>query len=200
MTNRSGPIYESRVFVEPEALAEFDTWLDEQVVRARRTAGVVDVVAFGIGPDARDRPGRVCQFTLDDDEALEGFVDGLATELEAAALDRFGASISWQERILREDEFRELPAGSLAQIEAGFNGLAELDMEKEDGKVLKGIKERKLPNLDDDFAKTLGDFNTVEELKESIRKHLEAFSLAEVKRNKEQKIREKLLADNDLCF
>lgn len=113
MRSLSGPIYESRVFVEPEALAEFDNWLDEQVVRARRTAGVVDVVAFGIGPDASDRPGRVCQFTLDDDEALEGFVDGLATELEAAALDRFGESISWQERILREDESRELPAGEM---------------------------------------------------------------------------------------
>ena len=113
MKSQSGPIYESRVFVEPEALAEFDTWLDEQVVRSRRTAGVVDVVAFGIGPDERDRPGRVCQFTLDDDEALEGFVDSLATELEAAALERFGERISWQERILREDEFRELPAGEM---------------------------------------------------------------------------------------
>ena len=115
MRSQSGPIYESRVFVEPEALDEFDSWLDEQVVRARRAAGVVDVVPFSIGPDAQGRPGRVCQFTLDDDEALESFVDGLATELEAAALDRFGERISWQERILREDEFRELPAGEMPE-------------------------------------------------------------------------------------
>jgi hypothetical protein len=53
------------------------------------------------------------QFTVEDDEALEGFVDGFATEFEAAALERFGERISWSERILREDEFRELPAGEM---------------------------------------------------------------------------------------
>ncbi|HSN52922.1 MAG TPA: hypothetical protein VLS87_10350, partial [Woeseiaceae bacterium] len=115
MSSQSGPIYESRVFVEPEALDEFDTWLDEQLTRARRAPGVVDAVPFGIGSDAQGRPGRACQFSLEDDEALESFVDGLATGLEAAALDRFGAKISWQERILREDAFRELPAGEMPQ-------------------------------------------------------------------------------------
>ncbi len=115
MRSQSGPIYESRVFVEPEALDAFDAWLDEQVVRARRAPGVVDAVPFGIGSDAQGRPGRACQFSLEDDEALEGFVDGFATELEAAALDRFGAKISWQERILREDAFRELPAGEMPE-------------------------------------------------------------------------------------
>ena len=28
MTNRSGPIYESRVFLEPDSLGDFDAWLD----------------------------------------------------------------------------------------------------------------------------------------------------------------------------
>ena len=115
MRNHAGPIYESRVFVEPESLDDFDAWLDEQVLRARRADGVVDVIPFGIGRDERGRPGRACQFTLADDEALEGFVDGIATEFEADALDRFGERISWQERILREDEFRELPAGEMPE-------------------------------------------------------------------------------------
>ena len=115
MTNRSGPIYESRVFVEPDLLGDFDAWLDEQVDRARRAPGVVDVVSLEIGPDAKGRPGRVCQFSLQDDAALEDFVDGVATEFEAEALDRFGDSIAWQERILREDEFRELPAGEMPE-------------------------------------------------------------------------------------
>jgi hypothetical protein len=113
MTVRSGPIYENRVFVEPESLGDYEAWADEQAARARRSAGVVDVVLFAIGPDPEGRPGRSCQFTLEDDEALEQFVDGLATELEAEALERFGDVISWQERILREDEFRELPAGEM---------------------------------------------------------------------------------------
>jgi hypothetical protein len=115
MTVRSGPIYENRVFVEAESLGDYEAWADEQAARARQTAGIVDVVLFKIGHDGEGRPGRACQFTLEDDEALERFVDGLATELEAEALDRFGDLIHWQERILREDEFRDLPAGEMPE-------------------------------------------------------------------------------------
>ncbi len=115
MTVRSGPIYENRVFVEPESLDDYEAWVDGQADRARRSEGIVDVVLFAIGADADGRPGRACQFTLEDDEALERFVDGLATEFEAEALERFGDRISWQERILREDELRELPAGEMPE-------------------------------------------------------------------------------------
>ncbi|HSM31513.1 MAG TPA: DUF4286 family protein [Woeseiaceae bacterium] len=115
MTARSGPIYESLVFVEPESVGDYDAWFREHLDRARRTAGVIDAVSFEVAPDVEGRPGRACQFTLEDDEALERFVDGLATEIEAAALERFGDRISWQERILREDEFRELPAGEMPE-------------------------------------------------------------------------------------
>ncbi len=115
MTSRSGPVYENRVFVEPDLLGDFEAWLEEQLDRARRTAGVAGAVCFNLDADARGRPGRACQFTLEDDEALERFVDGLATEIESAALARFGDGISWQERILREDEMQELPAGEMPE-------------------------------------------------------------------------------------
>jgi hypothetical protein len=115
MAARSGPICENRVFVEPARIDDYVAWLEQQLNSARETAGVVDVVSFTIDPDSRGRPGVACQFTLVDDEALERFVDGLATDIEAAALERFGEAISWQERILREDEFRELPAGEMPE-------------------------------------------------------------------------------------
>jgi hypothetical protein len=115
MSVRSGPIYESRVFVEPEAVGAYDAWFEDRLVRARQDAGVVAVACFSIGPDDQGRAGRVCQFTLEDDEALERFVDEGATDIEAAALERFGEQISWQERILREDRFRELPAGEMPE-------------------------------------------------------------------------------------
>ena len=115
MTVRSGPIYENRVFVETESLGDYEAWADEQAARARQIDGIVDVVLFPIGQDAEGRPGRACQFTLEDDETLERFVDGFATDCEAEALDRFGDGISWQERILREDESRELPAGEMPE-------------------------------------------------------------------------------------
>lgn len=115
MTVRSGPIYESRVFVEQEAVGDYDAWFEERVNRARHDSGILDVVSFSIGPDDRGRAGRVCQFTLEDDEALERFVDEGATDMEAEALERFGERIAWQERILREDRFRELPAGEMPE-------------------------------------------------------------------------------------
>ena len=115
MTTRSGPVYESRIFVEPGSSDDFGAWLEQQLQSARETTGVAGVVSFDVEPDADGRPGRVCQFTLEDDEALEHFIDGFATDLEASALARFGEAISWQERILREDEFRELPAGEMPE-------------------------------------------------------------------------------------
>ena len=83
MTVRSGPIYESRVFVEPEAAGDYDAWFEERANRARHDSGIVDVVSFRIEPDDQGRAGRVCQFTLEDDEALERFVDEGATDIEA---------------------------------------------------------------------------------------------------------------------
>jgi len=115
MSSRSGPIYENRVFVDPEALGEYETWAEEQANRARRVSGVSDVSRFTITGEPGGRPGRACQFALEDDEALERFVDGFATEIEAEALERFGDRIAWQERILREDESRELPAGEMPE-------------------------------------------------------------------------------------
>jgi hypothetical protein len=115
MAARAGPIYENRVFVEPESLDDYEAWVEEQAGRARHSAGVVSVDRFETGPDQQGRPGRAVQFTVEDDEAMEGFVDGFATEFEAAALERFGERISWSERILREDEFRELPAGEMPE-------------------------------------------------------------------------------------
>jgi hypothetical protein len=115
MSTRSGPIYENRVFVVPDALGDFESWIQESINRAREFAGVVDVYQFRVADDPDGRPGRACQFVLEDDEALERFVDGLATEIEADAIDRFGEDIDWQERILREDEFQELPAGEMPE-------------------------------------------------------------------------------------
>ena len=115
MAVRSGPIYESRVFVEPESLGEYEAWVEEQAGRAPHFAGIVSVDRFEISPDEQGRPGRAVQFTVADEEALEGFVDGFATEFEAAALERFGERIAWGERILREDEYRELPAGEMPE-------------------------------------------------------------------------------------
>jgi hypothetical protein len=115
MSTRSGLIYENRVFVTADSLADYDNWLEESMDRALGLPGVVEVNRFSLGEDAEGRQGRACQFVLEDDEALERFVDGLASEIEADAIERFGDGIVWQERILREDTKRELPAGEMPE-------------------------------------------------------------------------------------
>ncbi len=115
MSTRSGPIYENRVFVVPDSLGDYEAWIEEPLQRAREFPGVVEVYRFAIGEDADGRPGIACHFVLEDDEALEQFIDGLATDIEADALHRFGADIVWQERILREDLLQELPAGEMPE-------------------------------------------------------------------------------------
>jgi len=113
MTVRAGPIYENRVFVAPGLRGDYDAWIDVQAQRARELAGVTAVHPFATGSDASGRHCKICQFELRDDEALEAFVDGFAAEIEADALERFGDGIEWQERILREDSSRDLPAGEM---------------------------------------------------------------------------------------
>ena len=115
MSTRSGPIYENRVFVVPESVGDYEAWVEEPISRAIELPGVVAVYQFAIGADEDGRLGRACQFVLEDDEALEEFVDGLATDIEADAIERFGDDIVWQERILREDSSQELPAGEMPE-------------------------------------------------------------------------------------
>ena len=112
---RAGPIYENRVFVDPESVGDYEAWIADRAREAADVAGVIDVTLFKIAEDTDGRQGRACHFALEDDEALEAFVDGFATDVEAAALDQFGDAIDWHERILREDTTRELPAGEMPE-------------------------------------------------------------------------------------
>ena len=60
---RSSPIFENRVFVEPESLGDYEAWAGEQADRARQLAGITGVDLFEIGPDERGWPGRAVQFS-----------------------------------------------------------------------------------------------------------------------------------------
>ena len=115
MSTRSGPIYENRVFVVPDSVGDYEAWIEEPINRAQELPGVLEVYQYEIAADESGRQGRACQFVLENDEALEQFVDGLATDIEADAIERFGDDIVWQERILREDTSKELPAGEMPE-------------------------------------------------------------------------------------
>ncbi|MBE9581767.1 MAG: trigger factor [Proteobacteria bacterium] len=63
--------------------------------------------------------------------------------------------------------------------------------------TLKEIKEEVLPELDDEFAKDLGEYETLDELKEAIRKDLEQRYKAESKRQLREDIIDKLIEQSD---
>ena len=59
------------------------------------------------------------------------------------------------------------------------------------------VKEKVLPALDDDFAKTLGDFDTLAAVRTELRRQLEARGAADDRRQIEDKVLDALLARHD---
>jgi trigger factor len=63
--------------------------------------------------------------------------------------------------------------------------------------VVKGIRRKELPELNDEFAQDLGDFRTVDELREALRKTMLAQRLHEAQQEAKNKLVEKLVAMHD---
>lgn len=64
--------------------------------------------------------------------------------------------------------------------------------------TLKDLKEKELPDLDDDFAQEISEFNTFAELKESLEKQYKEKAENETKDNIYQAVTAKLLEHNDI--
>jgi trigger factor len=63
--------------------------------------------------------------------------------------------------------------------------------------VVKGIRKKELPEVNDEFAKDLGDFRTVDELREELRKKMLAQREQEAQRAAKDKLVEKLVDAHD---
>jgi trigger factor len=61
---------------------------------------------------------------------------------------------------------------------------------------VKGVRRKELPEVNDDFAQDLGDFRTVDELKEAVRKSLFGQRQMEAQRTAKDKLVEKLVDAN----
>lgn len=66
--------------------------------------------------------------------------------------------------------------------------------------TVESIKEKVMPELDDEFAKTIGKIETIDELKADIRKHLEETANETADREVEQKIVEEIANRSEVCF
>lgn len=64
--------------------------------------------------------------------------------------------------------------------------------------TVKEIKEKEIPELDDEFASEVSEFETVDEYKEDVKKKLSEQKEAEAKRNKEDAVIEAIIADADM--
>jgi len=66
--------------------------------------------------------------------------------------------------------------------------------------AIETIRERKMPEIDDEFAKTVGDFETVDALKEDIRKHLLQSAEEAAEREVEHKIVDEIVFRSEIFF
>jgi trigger factor len=65
--------------------------------------------------------------------------------------------------------------------------------------VVKGLRRKELPELNDEFAQDLGDFRTVDELKDAVRKSILAQRRTEAERAAKDKIVDKLVDANEFA-
>jgi len=63
--------------------------------------------------------------------------------------------------------------------------------------VLKGIRKKELPEVNDEFAQDLGDFRTVDELREALRKNIYAQREATAQQEAKNKLVDKLVTAHD---
>jgi len=104
MSSRSGTVYEVSFFVDPSIIGDFDNWLSDLVRDAANLPGIANCNSFPSAARDDGYAGRVCLYVLDNDDALDDFLDGAGADIENDVISRFGELITTGARILREDD------------------------------------------------------------------------------------------------
>lgn len=140
-----------------------------------------------------DRPVKDGDITVID---FEGFVDGKA--FEGGKGDNYSLTIGSHSFI---DTFEEQlighNVGDVVDVNVTFP--QEYQAKELEGKLalfrvtIKEIKVKELPELDDDFAQDVSEFNTLDEYKESIKATIKESKEKELKTAKENEIVDKII-------
>jgi len=109
MPERSGPIYEVKLFVDRDAVADCDAWLAEHVRESLRREGIDDCYVSSLSSDDAGRAGRICHHVLRDDDALDDVLGTLSADVEHQLEERFAAQVEYEDRVLREDDSPDIP-------------------------------------------------------------------------------------------
>ena len=129
---------------------------------------------------------------------FEGFVDGVA--FEGGKGENYPLTIGSKTFI---PGFEDQLVGAELNKEVEVNVTFPEDYQAEElaGKAavfkctVKEIKEKQLPELDDEFASEVSEFETLAEYKEDVKKNLTEKKEADAKNEKEQKVIEAIIAD-----
>ena len=129
---------------------------------------------------------------------FEGFVDGVA--FEGGKGENYPLTIGSKTFI---PGFEDQLVGAELNKEVEVNVTFPEDYQAADlaGKAavfkctVKEIKEKQLPELDDEFASEVSEFETLAEYKEDVKKNLTEKKETEAKNQKEQKVIEAIIAD-----
>ena len=132
---------------------------------------------------------------------FEGFIDGEA--FEGGKGENYPLTIGSHSFI---DNFEDQIIGMNIGDEKAINVTFPEDYHAEELKgkpatfkvSVKEIKEKQLPDIDDDFAQDVSDFDTLDEYKADLKKKIAERKEAEAKKQKETEAIEKIVADSKM--
>ena len=107
MTTRSGPIHEVTFFVDADVVDDFDQWLEEHARNSLQIASVSDCRCFPIADDQYGRAGRICQYLLEDEQALDEYLENRFVSIDGDVTGSFGEKVEMSDRVLREDQSQD---------------------------------------------------------------------------------------------
>lgn len=197
-------VFEAEVAVRPEV--ELGKYKDVEVSKADTEATDADVekeIKKVAEQNSRtitveDRAVKDGDMTVID---FEGFVDGVA--FEGGKGENYPLTIGSHSFIDNfEDQIIGMNIGDEKEINVTFPEdyhAEELKGKPATFKVsVKEIKEKQLPDIDDDFAQDVSDFDTLDEYKADLKKKIAERKEAEAKRQKETEAIEKIVADSKM--
>lgn len=125
-------------------------------------------------------------YTVEDEAKMGHFVFADFQEVDAGGLPVIGQKFENQQIFLGENDHELVP--QLLGVKAGEERRVSLTVHKQESQIVeqpgpkevlklyqvtvKEIKERRVPDLDDEFAKDVGPFETMQQFREEIEKNL----------------------------
>jgi len=110
MANTIGPLYETLYVVAADLREDFENWLREFQRRSLGEPGIEDARGYETDPDGNGFLRFVFRFRATDDHAMDALLDGYFSDADGELAELFGAGVSTESRVLREDESRDVSA------------------------------------------------------------------------------------------